>query len=167
MHERLTVVFLGDQQPPNTLILLKRGADRKFTPNRYTGIGGKIEPGEEALPGAIRELREETGIVDVPLVEFGRLLMNGDRPEIEGKVIHYFFGRDDGRELPTSNEGTLERVPLTEIMDRNWIPSTKLFVEQWAKRRWDATRPFTVFMQYDYANNRADDLRVEEKLHMG
>ncbi|MYC12178.1 MAG: 8-oxo-dGTP diphosphatase [Gemmatimonadetes bacterium] len=47
---------------PITHVLLgykKRG----FGVGKYTGIGGKIEPGETVRAAAVREMREETGVV--------------------------------------------------------------------------------------------------------
>lgn len=136
-----TVIFLGDSIPPKKLILMKRAADRTFAPNRYTGIGGKIEIGEGPMAGAIRELREETGIVDLPLIEFGRLFVNDEQ------IIHYFFGHDSLTVLPKSDVGSLERVPDVEIMSKDWIPTTRFFVEEWQKRFWKIDQPFTVFIQ--------------------
>jgi 8-oxo-dGTP pyrophosphatase MutT (NUDIX family) len=39
------------------------GVSRKDDPNAFGLPGGKVEPGETELRGAVRELREETGIV--------------------------------------------------------------------------------------------------------
>lgn len=41
-------------------VLKLRGPDRVL--NRYNGIGGKIEDGEEAIEAMVREFKEETGI---------------------------------------------------------------------------------------------------------
>jgi 8-oxo-dGTP pyrophosphatase MutT (NUDIX family) len=41
----------------------QRSASKRLYPNLYgLGAGGRIEFGEEPLAGAVRELREETGI---------------------------------------------------------------------------------------------------------
>ena len=59
-----------------TLILLVRGnpithvllgyKKRGFGAGKYTGIGGKIDPGETVREAAIREMHEETGVVMSP-----------------------------------------------------------------------------------------------------
>ena len=59
---------------PITRVLLgykKRG----FGAGKYTGIGGKIEPGETVRAAAVREMREETGVVMSPddLVDAGHV----------------------------------------------------------------------------------------------
>ena len=59
---------------PITHVLLgykKRG----FGTGKYTGIGGKIEPGETVRAAAVREMHEETGVVISPqdLVDAGHL----------------------------------------------------------------------------------------------
>ena len=59
---------------PITHVLLgykKRG----FGAGKYTGIGGKIEPGETVRVAAVREMQEETGVVMSPddLVDAGHV----------------------------------------------------------------------------------------------
>lgn len=164
MKERFTVVFLGDQNPPTRLLLLQRGSSRKFAPNRFTGIGGHVENGEEPSPAALRELAEETepSITDVSVAEFGRLIVN------DGKIIHYYIGQDDGRPLPNSNEGTLFRVPIPEIQSKDLIPTTRWFIEEWAKRSWETSKPFTVYIRRDNlddVNSPSEIEDVKEGLH--
>ena len=84
-EEQLTTIFLGDRVPPTRLLLLKRSASKILAPHRYTGVGGKVEPGEDHKTGALRELAEETGL-NVTLHEFGRVILNKRR-------ILYFFWR--------------------------------------------------------------------------
>ncbi|MCX7855946.1 MAG: NUDIX domain-containing protein, partial [Anaerolineae bacterium] len=44
-------------------VLLLRGApDKRFWANRYNGIGGHLEPGEDIYSAARREIQEEAGI---------------------------------------------------------------------------------------------------------
>ena len=55
LKEKFTVIFLGDSTQPTKLVLLKRSADRKFAPNLYSGLGGKI--------GDQEEFKDETRVV--------------------------------------------------------------------------------------------------------
>ncbi len=138
-----TVIFLCNQLPPTQLILFRRAADRPFAPNRYTGVGGKVEEGETPLAAAVRELEEETGLTDIPLAEFGRVIVNNRH------ILYYFFGNDNGNPLPESNEGIVERVKVEDLFSYNIIPTTKIFLEEWKKRFWDTTRLFTVSIVRD------------------
>ncbi len=161
MKKRYTVVFLADQYPPKQLLLLQRGADRPFAPNRFTGIGGKIELGENPKVAALRELMEETQppITDIPIVEFGRVIIN------DNQIIHYYAGLNDGHPLPSSNEGTLFRTPINEVFATNLIPTTRWFMEKWAERLWDITKPFTMYLsRFGDIDSRAEDVRVVEGL---
>lgn len=60
MRDRMTArVLLFD---PEGRILLVRGRMTDALPPRWFTPGGGMEPGESVLEGALRELREETGI---------------------------------------------------------------------------------------------------------
>ena len=44
-------------------VLLLRGApDKRIWPDKYNGVGGHVETGEDILSGARREIYEETGL---------------------------------------------------------------------------------------------------------
>jgi 8-oxo-dGTP pyrophosphatase MutT (NUDIX family) len=47
------------------VLLLKRAATKKVDPGVYSGIGGKVEPGEDFYSAILREIEEETGIKEV------------------------------------------------------------------------------------------------------
>ncbi|HEU5370352.1 MAG TPA: NUDIX domain-containing protein, partial [Ktedonobacterales bacterium] len=58
-----SVVFLFSPDEAR-VVLLHRAAWKSFAPLRWTGIGGRLEGAEvdEPMTGALRELREETGL---------------------------------------------------------------------------------------------------------
>lgn len=155
--KRFTVVFLQDS-PPTRMVLLERGSDRGFAPNRFTGVGGKIDGHETPLDCALRELKEENGISSTPLTEFAKMVLRRD-DRIE--VIHYFTGWDDGRGLPCCSEGRLYRVPMTNVFLCNLIPSTRLFMHIWASRGWHTGRPFTLVVEQSGTDGIDDPFRSQ------
>jgi 8-oxo-dGTP diphosphatase len=46
------------------VLLLKRSANKKLDPGVYSGIGGKVEPGEDFYSALLREIKEETGLTE-------------------------------------------------------------------------------------------------------
>ncbi len=70
---RTTLILLVRGNPPTRVLLgyKKRG----FGQGKYTGIGGKIEPGETVREAAAREMCEETRVVVSPndLVDAGHV----------------------------------------------------------------------------------------------
>lgn len=113
------------------------------------------------MAGAVRELEEETGITNVPLTQFGQVMLNN------GQVLHYFVGNDSQHALPESNEGTLERVKVEDLFSYNIIPTTKIFLEEWRKRMWDTTRSFTVTIvrdDHDDIDSKVSEVHIVEGL---
>ena len=48
------------------ILLLLRGDGANFKPNHWCPPGGHVEPGETPIQGAVRETREETGLIVKP-----------------------------------------------------------------------------------------------------
>jgi 8-oxo-dGTP diphosphatase len=53
------------------VLLVKRPANKKVNPGKYSGIGGKVEPGESYLQAAKREMKEEIGLETDNLYPYG------------------------------------------------------------------------------------------------
>jgi 8-oxo-dGTP diphosphatase len=161
MAKNWSTILLLDPRKPKRLLLLKRGPDRKFAPNLYTGLGGKIEEGESPHAAAIRELEEEAGLTGITLVQFGKLVIN------DAWVIHQFIGEYRSDSVPDCTEGVLEWVEPQDVMSKELIPTAKIFLEEWEKRGWDQTRPFTVFVRREALEDlfsKIVSIKIEEGL---
>lgn len=134
-----TAIFLSNKYPFKKLIVLKRADWKKFAPLMYTGIGGKVENGESVLEGALRELKEETEITGIEIIEFARVTFGHG-------LLHYFWGIYSKKNLPECNEGDLEWKEINEILNLSIIPSTKLVLEEWSNRGFSLDKPWTMWM---------------------
>ncbi len=134
------VVFLLDQNPPSKIVILKRAVTKKFAPSMYTGIGGKVEPNETLLESAYRELAEESGITNIHLQQFAKVIID------KSEELVYFWGIYNSTTLPESNEGTLEWVSINQILDKDIIPTTKEMVKKWQTQNF-STQPFELHLK--------------------
>lgn len=133
------VIFLLNKIPLTKIVLLKRAKDKKFAPNFYTGIGGKVEVGESVLESANRELKEETGIEGLELKQFAKCFLKDE----EGS---YFWAILDTTSLPSSADGDLEWTPIETLLNKDMIPSTKAICREWKNRNFETDRSFTIFL---------------------
>ncbi len=105
-----TLVFLTQGER----ILLLRGApDKKLWANRYNGLGGHIEPGEDPLCAALREVQEEAGIIPDRLQLKG--LIHITRPEPPGIMLFVFTGTASEDAVGASPEGQTEWADLAAL----------------------------------------------------
>lgn len=79
---------------------------------------GKLEPGEDPVVAALRELKEETGASPVEFIPMGRLLAS---PGCYGEVLWLFLARGltQGQSDPDEDEFlSVERIPFDELIHR-------------------------------------------------
>ena len=104
----LTFLTRGD-----SILLIKGAPHKTIWANRYNGIGGHVERGEDILSSAKRELFEETGISPDTLWLCGTVTI--DINDRTGIGLYLFLGEANQEELIESNEGSLEWVSLSRV----------------------------------------------------
>ncbi len=104
----------------NRVLLLRGSPTKRLWANQYNGVGGHLEPGEDILSAARRELLEETGLRADPSAGSGQdlwlcgtvVVETGENP---GIGIYVFSGESSHGEPKASSEGRLEWVPFEDV----------------------------------------------------
>ena len=79
---------------------------------------GKLDPGEDPVTGALRELKEETGAVPDIFLPLGRII---PAPGCYGEVLHLFLAKGlhmKEQHLDPDEFLNVERIPFEEMVHR-------------------------------------------------
>ena len=79
---------------------------------------GKLDPGEDPVTGALRELKEETGAVPDTFLPLGRII---PAPGCYGEVLHLFLAKGlhmEEQHLDPDEFLNVERIPFNEMVHR-------------------------------------------------
>lgn len=119
------------------VLLLKRAATKKVDPGVYSGIGGKVEPGEDILSAMYREIEEEVGITkeQITSIKPYSVTQHPYPPHNAEWVNVYFYARvNEQFKIEPTEDGEFEwrlpeevsRLPMVndlpkyiEILDKN------------------------------------------------
>ena len=93
--------------------------------DKWIGVGGKFEPGEDARACALREVYEETGLtMRAPRY---RGIVDFYCPPWPAERMHLFTCSDFAGTMTDCDEGTLEWVPKQTVQTLPIWPGDKLF----------------------------------------
>ncbi len=153
----LIFLFMNEQ-----VLLIKGAPTKKIWPNRYNGLGGHIEKGEDALTAACRELKEESGVDGVQLHLGGTVII--DTQQERGIQMFVFWGDVPAEiKLTVSTEGSLEWVPVNDLERLPLVEDLPYLIRQIEGVRSGNMRLFHA--RYSY--NERDQLVIAESVEPG
>lgn len=120
-----TLCYLMDGE--RTLMLHRIKKKNDFHEGKWNGLGGKFEAGETPEECAIREIKEECGL----LMKNPRLHGFITFPMFDGKKDWYVFlftAREFEGELIDSHEGVLEWIPNDKLLKLNLWEGDQIFI---------------------------------------
>lgn len=108
-------------------VLLIKGSEKKnIWSQKYNGLGGHVERGEDVFASAYRELAEESGQHNINLRLCGTVMV--DVEPHQGVTLFVFCGEYAGENLSDSDEGILEWVPVSSIDQINIVEDLRIFI---------------------------------------
>lgn len=140
-----TLIFLTRGE---SILLIKGAANKRLWANLYNGIGGHIEPGEDILSAAKRELIEETNLTPGSLWLCATVTIDtGQNP---GVVLFVFRGDCSSGEPQASHEGTLEWVSISRLSTLPLVEDLPVLLERILAMRKDQP---PLAAHYSYTTN--------------
>jgi 8-oxo-dGTP pyrophosphatase MutT (NUDIX family) len=111
-------LFNGDDY-----LFIKRNMDKRVDPGKLNGIGGRLEPGENFLDAAVREVKEETGYEVKPenLTLSGIVKLEGGYQE--DWVMCFFKIKLASKEIPKgtkTEDGELMWIHKDKVLDSGY-----------------------------------------------
>lgn len=109
----MTLIYLKENE---RVLLLKRDGNKDMVPNKWLGLGGKVEPGEDIISSANREFYEETGLsIRNPTLR-GTFSWVSDK-EYAGTLYIFVATEYEGDLSTTCDEGELQWHDIGSIED--------------------------------------------------
>ena len=142
-----TAVFVCSADRTQVLLMHRNKWPQDTHFGKYLSLGGHVEPDEDVLTCARREVTEESGLTTTELILRGTVMWTGFGHN-HTNVLCFIFRADafTGTPHDGNEEGTLEWVPVNDLASRPMWDSDHL----WLPMVFDTeVKPFYGVMPYD------------------
>lgn len=112
------------------VLLVKRADTKKIDPGVYSGIGGKVEPGESLYDALIREVEEETRIKEFESIKVYSVTQH-PYPPTDCEWINVYFNvkiKEQVR-IPESDEGKFDWIDPKDADTLPMVADLKEYVQ--------------------------------------
>jgi 8-oxo-dGTP pyrophosphatase MutT (NUDIX family) len=127
-HAAVAVTLVADETRAPCFVLTRRAPRLSAHAGQWALPGGRVEAGETAIAGALRELAEEVGLIAAPAQVLGCL---DDYPTRSGYVITpvvVWAGEDAHLTADPSEVAAVYRVPLA-VLEHPDVPHLRQIPE--------------------------------------
>jgi 8-oxo-dGTP diphosphatase len=130
-------------------VLLLRGApDKRIWPDKYNGVGGHVEAGEDVYNAAWREIEEETGLEVHDLRLRGVINIPVDASASAGILVFVFTATAAAKDTRPSDEGALEWIARDQVSELDLVEDLPILLPRVLAMGADEP-PFFAHYHYD------------------
>lgn len=134
-----TLCYVQDKKSNSTLMIHRVKKENDYHHGKWNGLGGKFENGESPEECALREIKEESGLIAKSIKMKGFItfpIFDG----IEDWHVFLFIIDDYEGDLIASNEGNLAWIPNEQLTEINLWEGDKIFIPWLFEERFFSAR---------------------------
>ncbi len=123
-----TLCYVTDKTNNKTLMIYRNKKKNDYHEGKWNGLGGKFELGESPEDCAVREIKEEAGLI-VKNPRMHGFITFPMFDKVEDWYVFIFTADEFEGKLIDSNEGKLEWIPNERLASLNLWDGDKIFID--------------------------------------